>query len=191
VVVTVAGSLNAFQLEATTFSANGTSLIITGANNVTRATEFVTATIAASGASYTLFGSGLTSDPTSINKFMLTLSDATANNRLSLYSNTSQARCVFVIGGTNTFAANLSAVTANTTFKMAATHATNDQAAAANGGAISSSTTAATLSGLTALNFGAQVTGGVATILNGYIDRIAVWLTHRASNSELQRISGT
>lgn len=187
IVVTVAGSLNAFQLELGAF---GTSLIVTTGVAAARNGEVGTVTTAPTfGSQFSYYSQGTSFINTSAaqDPFIISMSDGTANN----YSSHELARAsgkfadFLVVGAVTKFnstigASNVIGVSA----KFASAVADADQ----NDVTGASSLTHA----ITPIFVPTQIDfrrAGTAQTWNGYVERIAVWPTQRLSNAILASLT--
>lgn len=185
--VTVAGSLNAFQLEAGTF---GTSLIVTAGVTAVRAADIVTATTAlAFGGAYTLFGKGTPNAPVvyALMQNLFSLNDGTTSNfaMLRRLSTTGNFRPMIVAGGAAQYAPNGAVWAQGVSGKSAMGVATSIQASAFNGVSPTPGSTT-TLPVFSIISLGYTAAG---SFWNGYIERVALWPTARLSSAVLQSIT--
>lgn len=182
VTVTVAGSLNAFQLELGLF---GTSLIVTAGAVVTRAADVVVPASALSfGTAYTIFGAAVpeaTAAFAAIQR-LLTLDDGTTSNvgTIQRAASTGNAGYNLTIGGSNT-AATITAWTQNVAGKLALASQVSDQAGCFN--RISMAARTAGQPALTSTRIGSNTLG--VSLFNGVIQRVAIWPMQRLSNAKL------
>lgn len=191
VVITVAGALNAFQLELGTF---GTSLIVTAGVTASRAADIVTVTsLPIFGSVYTLFAKVTPNAPATYatNQVLLTVDDNTASNRSQLQrvNFTGQTSVQIIAGGStllNTFA--VPVLGTGISLKVAGAFAPSDQAIVANGSiSITNSSGTPPAGGtITQIHIGTRPT---SPQWNGYIERAVIWPTTRLSNVDLQRIT--
>lgn len=189
IVVTVAGSLNAFQLELGTY---GTSFIITAGATVTRAVDNILLTappIAGSVSTFLATGTPLAPAAYSTNQVPVMVSDTTNNNRMTVFRNSADGsiRGLSNIGGVSTIP--IGAVWSQNTFgKVAFADANSDQALCFNAGSIVTGAGAwPPASALTEIRLGNQT--GLAAAWNGYLSRFVLWPSTRLSNSQLQSIT--
>lgn len=185
VVVTVAGSLNAFQLELGAF---GTSLIVTAGATATRAADVVTVTIPpAFGSSYTLVGKGTPHalESYGTDQVLAQLDDGTANNRTSIRRLSTNGNGFFshTAAGVLTSENTNTAWSTNVSLKLAGTMAASNQAVVLNGGAPATGANALPATP-TNIRIG-SIQSGIA-LWNGYIERIALKL-FRDPNANLIR----
>lgn len=172
VVVTVAGSLNAFQLEAGTW---GTSFITTQAARNQDTINILFAPTSLS--QYTLYAQGIPFAPVAFasNQTMVVLSDGTNNNRVQIFRQSADGKGNFAIvsGGVGGVAPFPNVVQSqNTSTKAAFSLQTSSLEWAADNGTALSHAAATLPVSITALNVGTQPN----TVLpwNGSITRIAV-----------------
>lgn len=188
VVVTVAGSLNAFQLEQGIF---GTSLIVTSGSTATRAIDSVKLTNSTSlGSQSTIFVQGSTQAPinTGTNQEPIMMTDGTNNNRFGVFRNNANLHItgLSTVGGANGLP-DAGVLNTNTRGKIAFTVASTDQAICLNGGTIGTSAAIwPPVSALTQTELGALLAG---SSWNGYVERAALWPFSRLNNSTLQAIT--
>jgi hypothetical protein len=186
VVVTVAGSLNAFQLEAGTF---GTSLIVTAGVTATRAADVVTVTNPPTfGSAYTLFGKGTPNAPSSYsdNQFLLTVDDGSSSNRVNLLRHSaSTARALNVSAGVTTTMASAAWTTAQSG-RLAVATVSGSQAFVFNGGSIIAGS-GVLPAGVSVVRLGVPLAGNAQ--FNGTVERIALWPNTRLPNGDLQRLT--
>lgn len=188
VVVTVAGSLNAFQLEQGVF---GTSLIVTAGAVGTRNSEVVVLTNPPSnGSTTTIYGQGTPQAPASfgINQAIVDFSDGTANNRLEIFrlNATAVTRTVLTNGGASTVSTSGTLAT-NASGKGAFASANNDQSFVFNGTApVVTAVAWPPAAALNRIDFGTDLGN---TIWDGYVERVAIWPETRLSNAIMQAIT--
>lgn len=189
-IVTVTGSLNAFQLEAGIF---GTSLIVTAAATATRAADVITLTSPpAFGAAYSMFAKGTpqASGATVAAQNPLSISDNSNNNRFVARRNGTPfgEHLVLVTGGAANINADMStAAWGNVSGKIAFAGAAGDQKAAFNGTLDTNSYASPMPVGVNTVYIGTSATGDVWW--NGFIERIALWPATRITNTQLQSIT--
>lgn len=189
VVVTVSGSLNAFQLELGTF---GTSLITTTAAVGTRAADVGTVTnLPTFGSAYTIYASGKPQAPSGYasNQTALTIDAGDGNNRLYAVRNASTglASGNYSVSGSGVYSQNSAGVWAPATLgKIAVSAQSGTQNAAFNGAALTAGTGVGTITP-TAVRIGTNPSNGAQ--FNGPISRIAVWATIVQSTTVLQTIT--
>jgi hypothetical protein len=175
--VTVAGSLNAFQLELGTF---GTPLIVTAGATLARAADVVTYPMQFSTSSQTLYGEGFTSAPLAYTtaKVLASIDDGSTNNRLqvSLAASTGVTTLLTVGAASVGMSSAGSAVNPNVKTRMAVSHenvtTVNGNQGSADGSVVVGSTVVAVAT-LTKLSIGANATS--AQPLNGMMAAAAVW----------------
>ena len=184
--LTGTGSVTSAQLEVGAFP---TSYIATAGTTITRSADVVSITGAnfsgwynsAGGVCYVESRSSISA--ASVAQF--SFNDATANNRVTLFHNSSN-----ILAGRNTAAAGalftpvVQAPLAVGTNKVALSFANLDIALAANGGTVGAASTY-NVPTVTQLEIGQQLAGGN---INGTIRRLTYWPT-RLSNSALQRMT--
>lgn len=184
--VTVAGALNAFQLEAGTF---GSSLIVTAGATATRAADSITVTnFPIFGTTYSLFGKGTPYAPTGFtsNQLLLQVSDGTNNNRALIFrlNASGNAAAQTITGGVQTSMLPGVAWAAGASGKLSV--GVQDAAAGTsfNGGAVAA--------GAGTLPVGPLTIISVSTALAWYgeIERFALWPNARLPNADLQRLTG-
>lgn len=187
VVITVSGSLNAFQCELGTF---GTSLIVTAGATAPRAADVVTLTSpGAFGSAYTLYTRATPQAPTAYgsNQFIISASDGTVNNRsgMARFSATGNFEAVYTNAGATTNLGNGS-LSQNVSSKTVGAFASGDQAGVLNGGAVATSSgTIAT--GFNTVSLGNRVDG--ALFLDGNVEEVAIWYSQRVPNAQLQSMT--
>jgi hypothetical protein len=125
-----------------------------------------------------------------INEYVLSIDDATNNNRASMYRDGTTAGPGFIVtsGGVSaTQPAPTGTWAQNASGKVAFAVAANDLAATFNASAISAVGTATMPVTPTTVRLGQQPNG--IRWWGGYIERIALWPTTRVPNGDLQRIA--
>ena len=155
-----------YQFEAGTFP---TSYIPTTTASATRAADVATLAYAPT-FPISIVGSILPlSSPTAI---LVQVDDASTNNRVTLFRNTTSANALAVAGGSVEANVSRATVTTNTTYKHAARFATNDVGASLNGGAVGTDTLAA-MPTCTRIALGHNSAGG--DFANGYIRTVVIY----------------
>lgn len=191
IVVTVAGSLNAFQLELGDF---GTSLISTAGATATRNADVVTISPAffpTFGAGLTIYGQGNPFAPTaeSVQQFLLTVSDGTNNNRAQLRRiNAGGAASMLSTNNGASVSTGATAWPQATSAKLAASLSSVLQSSSFNGGtAATAAQTWPPTAAMTAVNIGGGAVLGAAWY--GLVERVAIWPTVALSAAALQSIT--
>lgn len=195
VVITVAGSLNAFQLEQGVGASGtfGTSLIITAGATVTRPIDTIVLTPSpVPGASSSVYWQGI---PFAVSTFTagqqgLSISDGTAANRFgpTRLASTGIGAGANVIAGVASIPTSSALHTTGTSGKYAYATANADQVIVFNNSNIG--TTAGSWPPASALNVCAI--GSITTLglpWNGYCERFAIWPYNRLDTATLQRIT--
>jgi hypothetical protein len=189
IVVTVTGTLNAFQLE---IGGSGTSLCTSTASACSRGADVIKATTTpAFGSAYTLLAQGipLSADTNATTQFFLSADDGTASNRLGLYRvNVATANFVVASGGSSNSNSAGSAWSRAAAGKVvgAATTGTNG-VVSFNGSAVATVPQVGP-AGAALTNLYIGCTAGVLPA-NGVITRIAVWPTVALTNAQMQAIT--
>lgn len=185
--ITVTGSLNAFQCELGSF---GTSLIVTAGATATRAADVITL----SNTPFTTWSSlsmyakvNLPQLNTAIQYRVLTVANAAVTDEVQIRNNGSAFWLLADTAGTSVSVASSFSTGVNT---IAAAVTTGDAAIGFNGGTVATGVNGAMPSGTPS-----KVTLGgsaitAARLINGYLQRIALWPTIRLSNGMLKIISG-
>ena len=189
IIVTVAGSLNAFQLEQGLF---GTSLCTSGASACSRGADVITATTGLTfGASITqlLAGTGESPQTNPTNQIGLETDDGTITNRITLGRASSPGipfSGIVVAGVAQTVPGQAAGWAQNVLGKFALSAAVNNTATSFNAAAV---TTAAanTMPTMSRIVIGSR--GDSTLFWNGVIARVAVWPTVALTNAQLQIIT--
>lgn len=185
VVITVSGSLNAFQCELGAF---GTSLIVTTGVTATRAADSTTLTTPLTfGSAATLFAEfnpynfvGYTNVP------ILSANDTIVNNAVQLRTTTTTVGANMFAGSVNQGTASGGTFSVGSTNKLAGSFSASSMAASLNGAAPVSQSASAFASSLTSDALG----GGRGTnVYSGSIGSLAYWTSQAVPSSQLQSMT--
>lgn len=182
----VAVDFNQLESLAATTIGKATSPILTTTGAVTRAADRFQLPLTV-GSAVTIFGIGTPRNGDTGNATWLTLSDGSNTNRAYAFKAVTFARSgMSNSGGNNNIIPTGSIVwTDSTQGKLIMTGTAGDQATSFNGQAVGVNTATPFATGLKELDFGQfnTVAGWWNTV------EFALWLNHRASNAELQRLT--
>lgn len=187
VVITVVGSLNAFQLELGTF---GTSLIVTAGATQARAADVMKLTnLPSFGPSYTIYASGTPEAPTSYatSQFMLAITTASGTDRIQIARTGGGSFAAFMrVGGTNTYIQQPATWSQNTFGKIALSVTANAQNAAYNGIAMTAGSQAAIPAAPTEIDIGGLL---AASFFNGPVSRVTIFAANAFPTPALQSLT--
>lgn len=190
VVVTVAGSLNAFQLEAGTYP---TSLIINAGSVITRNVDgIVLTTPPVFGTAYSIAANVFFNMPVGYNQTQYPgeLDDGTANNRVATLRNpNSSIGAMFTVsGGVQTSISNFGRIYSQGFNQFAISCTAGVQFGSTNGLVIINQATGSLPIGINTVRLGA--TAGPTAPLDGYIQEFAVWATVALNSLQTQIAAG-
>ncbi len=172
------------QLE---LGSGATSPIRTTSAAVTRAADHASlTTFPTPGASYSLYGCGTALGNAISTQALIGYSDAGASNRFTLRREAAAATAAISAGGSTAMITGPS-WPINTSRRLAAAYSAGNQALAVDGAAAISGASALVPAGLTTAPIGETATG--VNQFNGYIERVALWPTHRITNAGLQTLT--
>ena len=190
VTVTVTGALNAFQLEATTNSATGSSLLVTGAAQGSRTADSIVVTAPpVFGTSVSILAKVISYDVVPTNRQSMDIGDGSTANRVGAVTNAGTARPLVSANSVNILVTSAGAVSNGTAFKIAVAHSSTDNGASLNGAAAVSNSTAGAFSAVPTIIALGRSNNVSNNQLNGYLSNFAVWLTTRVSNAALATIT--
>lgn len=189
--VTTSGITGSFVNVNVELGASATSPIRTTGTSAARLAEVDTLTTpGAFGSACTLYARGTPQTPATygMNSYYLSVDDGTANNRVGILraSVTGAATANDVVGGvTQTAPAAQSALSQNSSAKLAFALTAGDAAFSSNGAAVTASAPGALPVSPSIVHLGTRFDGATTSQLNGNLEEFAIWYTQRVSNAQI------